>query len=132
MVPGDFIGVQQKMGDAAAHGVETLTDALFCVFQRDALWALRYAIRAREASAARRAVDAIDYAFRYQNKDGYFDNGHGLDAVRAIEADAFFLAAYGQFYYLADRTALRDEIRSKLLAHTAGVRAALVWLLENS
>jgi CRP-like cAMP-binding protein len=28
------------MGDAASHGVETLTDALFCVFQRDALWGL--------------------------------------------------------------------------------------------
>ena len=38
LLPGDFIGVQQKMGDAAAHGVDTLTDALFCVFQRDALW----------------------------------------------------------------------------------------------
>ena len=40
LLPGDFIGVQQKMGDAAAHGVETLTSALFCVFQRDALWEL--------------------------------------------------------------------------------------------
>jgi CRP-like cAMP-binding protein len=40
LLPGDFIGVQQKMGDAAAHGVETLTEALFCVFQRDALWEL--------------------------------------------------------------------------------------------
>ncbi len=38
VLPGDFIGVQQKMGDAAAHGVDTLTDAVFCVFQRDALW----------------------------------------------------------------------------------------------
>lgn len=28
------------MGDAAAHGVDTLTDALFCVFHRDALWEL--------------------------------------------------------------------------------------------
>lgn len=37
---GDFVGVQQKMGDAAAHGVETLTDTVFCVFQRDALWEL--------------------------------------------------------------------------------------------
>ncbi len=37
---GDFIGVQQKMGDAAAHGVVTLTDAVFCVFQRDSLWEL--------------------------------------------------------------------------------------------
>ena len=40
LLAGDFIGVQQKMGDAAAHGVVTLTDAVFCVFQRDALWEL--------------------------------------------------------------------------------------------
>ena len=40
LLAGDFIGVQQKMGDAAAHGVETLTDARLCVFQRDALWEL--------------------------------------------------------------------------------------------
>ncbi len=40
LMAGDFIGVQQKMGDAAAHGVITLTDALFCVFQRDSLWEL--------------------------------------------------------------------------------------------
>ena len=38
LLAGDFIGVQQKMGDAAAHGVDTLTDALFCVFRRDSLW----------------------------------------------------------------------------------------------
>ncbi len=40
LLAGDFIGVQQKMGDAAAHGIETLTDAVLCVFQRDALWEL--------------------------------------------------------------------------------------------
>nr|WP_315429480.1 Crp/Fnr family transcriptional regulator [uncultured Albidiferax sp.] len=40
LLAGDFIGVQQKMGDAAAHGVMTLTDSLFCVFQRDSLWEL--------------------------------------------------------------------------------------------
>ena len=40
LLAGDFIGVQQKMGDAAAHGVTTLTDSVFCVFQRDALWEL--------------------------------------------------------------------------------------------
>lgn len=40
LLAGDFIGVQQKMGDAAAHGVVTLTHAVFCVFQRDALWEL--------------------------------------------------------------------------------------------
>lgn len=40
LLAGDFIGVQQKMGDAAAHGVVTLTPARFCVFKRDALWTL--------------------------------------------------------------------------------------------
>ena len=40
LLAGDFIGVQQKMSDAAAHGVDTLTDAVLCVFQRDALWEL--------------------------------------------------------------------------------------------
>lgn len=43
LLAGDFIGVQQKMGDAAAHGVVTLTDAVFCVFRRDALWELHRA-----------------------------------------------------------------------------------------
>lgn len=40
LLAGDFIGVQQKMGDASAHGVQTLTDAQLCVFQRDSLWEL--------------------------------------------------------------------------------------------
>ena len=40
LLAGDFIGVQQKMGDASAHGVMALTDSVFCVFQRDALWEL--------------------------------------------------------------------------------------------
>lgn len=38
LLPGDFIGVQQKMVEAAAHGVTVLTDARACVFPRDALW----------------------------------------------------------------------------------------------
>lgn len=40
LLPGDFIGVQQKMADVAAHGVATLTETLFCVFRRDSLWEL--------------------------------------------------------------------------------------------
>lgn len=40
LLAGDFIGVQQKMGAVAAHGVMTLTDAVFCVFERDSLWEL--------------------------------------------------------------------------------------------
>jgi CRP-like cAMP-binding protein len=40
LLAGDFIGVQQKMGDAAAHGVATITDSVFCMFERDALWEL--------------------------------------------------------------------------------------------
>jgi CRP-like cAMP-binding protein len=40
LLAGDFIGMQQKMSDAAAHGVVTLTDARLCVFDRNALWDL--------------------------------------------------------------------------------------------
>lgn len=40
LLPGDFIGLQQKMTDASAHGVEALSDVSLCTFQRDALWAL--------------------------------------------------------------------------------------------
>jgi CRP-like cAMP-binding protein len=40
LLPGDFIGVQQKMGDVTAHGVQALTDVTLCVFRRDALWEL--------------------------------------------------------------------------------------------
>lgn len=40
LLPGDFIGVQHKMADASAHGVETLTESVFCVFRRDSLWEL--------------------------------------------------------------------------------------------
>ena len=40
LLPGDFIGVQQKMTDALAHGVEALSDVRLCTFRRDALWEL--------------------------------------------------------------------------------------------
>ena len=40
LLAGDFIGVQQKMSDAAAHGVVALTAVRLCVFDRDALWEL--------------------------------------------------------------------------------------------
>ena len=43
LLPGDFIGVQQKMTDASPHGVEALSDVRLCVFQRDALWELHRA-----------------------------------------------------------------------------------------
>jgi CRP-like cAMP-binding protein len=37
LLAGDFIGVQQKMGDSAAHGVITRHQRPLCVFDRDAL-----------------------------------------------------------------------------------------------
>lgn len=40
VLPGDFIGLQQKMTDAASHGVETLTPGRACRFRRDAILTL--------------------------------------------------------------------------------------------
>jgi CRP-like cAMP-binding protein len=44
LLPGDFIGLQQKMSDAAAHGVQTLTPVRVCRFRRDAVWQLHQAL----------------------------------------------------------------------------------------
>jgi CRP/FNR family transcriptional regulator, anaerobic regulatory protein len=40
MLPGDFIGLQQRMSDAANHGVQALTPVRLCRFARDAVWTL--------------------------------------------------------------------------------------------
>ncbi len=37
LLPGDFIGVQQRMNDSAVNGVLALSEVLLCVFPRDAL-----------------------------------------------------------------------------------------------
>ncbi len=40
LLPGDFIGLQQKMTDESPHGVEAITDVVLCTFPRDAVWQL--------------------------------------------------------------------------------------------
>ena len=46
LLPGDLIGLQQRLAENAVHGVEALTEVWLCPFQRDALWQLH-----REAPA---------------------------------------------------------------------------------
>ncbi len=38
LLPGDFVGLQEKVADASLHGVEALTDVWLCPFRRDAVW----------------------------------------------------------------------------------------------
>lgn len=40
LLPGDFVGLQQKLTDAASHGVEALTRVRLCSFQRNTVWTL--------------------------------------------------------------------------------------------
>lgn len=40
LLPGDLIGIQPNLLDAAPHAVETLTEAEFCVFSRRRIWEL--------------------------------------------------------------------------------------------
>ena len=40
LMAGDYIGVQQNMGEMACAGVMTLTDSIFCVFDRNSVWEL--------------------------------------------------------------------------------------------
>ena len=40
LLPGDLIGLQQRLTENSVHGVEALTAVWLCPFQRDALWQL--------------------------------------------------------------------------------------------
>jgi CRP/FNR family transcriptional regulator, anaerobic regulatory protein len=40
LLPGDFIGLQEKFSDSSPHGVEAVTDASLCVFHKNKLWDL--------------------------------------------------------------------------------------------
>lgn len=40
LLPGDFIGLQEKLGAHASNGVEVLSDAIFCRFPSERLWDL--------------------------------------------------------------------------------------------
>lgn len=40
LLPGDFIGLQDQLGQVSPHGVETLTDCELCVFPLKRLWDL--------------------------------------------------------------------------------------------
>jgi CRP/FNR family transcriptional regulator, anaerobic regulatory protein len=38
LLPGDLIGLQSRLMENAEHGVEALSDTVFCAFERNALW----------------------------------------------------------------------------------------------
>lgn len=40
LLPGDFVGLQERIATVSPVGVETLTDAVFCEFPLDRLWTL--------------------------------------------------------------------------------------------
>ena len=40
LLPGDFVGLQDQLGEASPHGIEALTDVSLCVFPRERLWDL--------------------------------------------------------------------------------------------
>src|SRR5579875_2100553 len=38
LLPGDLVGLQSRLLDEAAHGVEALTDCVLCAFNRGHIW----------------------------------------------------------------------------------------------
>ncbi|MEO8313510.1 MAG: Crp/Fnr family transcriptional regulator [Pseudomonadota bacterium] len=40
LLPGDFVGLQERLGTHSSSGVEALTDAVFCRFSSERLWDL--------------------------------------------------------------------------------------------
>jgi CRP/FNR family transcriptional regulator, anaerobic regulatory protein len=40
LLPGDFIGLQERFSDGSPHGVEAVTDVRLCAFHKSKLWEL--------------------------------------------------------------------------------------------
>lgn len=81
MLPGDFIGLQQKMDDNASHGVQALTDVRLCSFGRGAIWQLH-----REAPSL-----GYDITWLAAHEQGLVDNNllsvgrrNGMERVAAV------------------------------------------------
>jgi len=99
--------------------------------QRDALWVLRRAIIEQDAKKVEAAVKAMEFAFRYQNKDGSFKNGRGASKKKAVTADAFFLQAFGNVYLLIEESSFKERFIKRLDRLKPQLEQSMRWLYAN-
>ena len=99
--------------------------------QRDALWVLGRGIAENNSDLIDRAIRAMEYAFTLQEEKGNFRNAHGVSAIKAVGADAFFLQAFGHAYLLLAQSSYKLEFLPRLDVLKPKLRSAMSWLKEN-
>ena len=96
--------------------------------QRDALWLMMRGICERSDRLIESSVRALEYAFKYQQPDGFFRNEHGASPRTAVGADAFFLQSFGHLYHMLAASEYRDRYLTRLDALRPELRRAMNWL----
>jgi hypothetical protein len=114
---------------AAARNIKKFSDV---AAQRDALWVLRRGLMLNDKSLIEDSLRAIDYAFNKQNQKGYFENGRGVSARKAVEVDAFFLQAYAHMYFLLKNNQQFSNYAAQMERYIPNVKKAMAWLRNNT
>ena len=116
-------------GGAAGRNIAGFSDV---AAQREAGWMLLLGLMENQPAAVEKAVRAVEYAFARQHAQGYFENGLGVSAPKAINADVFFLQAYAQVYGLLKESPFAPQYLSRLDALQPKLQLAMSWLRQNT
>ena len=100
--------------------------------QRDTIWLILRGLATDNANDVEATVRSLAYAFRYQAPAGNFLNHHGVDAVRAVGIDAFFLQSFGRIYLLIVGSPFRECALPQLDALKPKLANAMHWLAANA
>lgn len=114
---------------AVGRNVADFTDV---AAQRDAGWLMLMGLADADAVYVEKAIRAVEYAFEHQHPQGYFQNGLGVAASKAVNADTFFLQAYGRIYWLLKASSFKGAYLSRLDGLNANLQRALTWLRHNT
>jgi hypothetical protein len=94
-------------------------------------WMIKNAFVKGDSAYITRASTAFVYAFDRQNVAGYFNNGLGLDATVAIEADTFFMSSFMCAYYTIAREPALAAVKTSYDSYAPKIAASLAWLEAN-
>lgn len=127
-----FLDVISHTSVIGSNGAVSYNQAGFkaVVFQRAGTKMIMRGIGNSDRSMIDKGVRAIEYAFRYQDPEGNFQNGVGLpdNNPDILESSTFFLASVGHAYYLIQESDYSDEFLPRLDALKPKISLALQWL----
>lgn len=99
--------------------------------QRGAVFIILRGIAENNQNTIDKGIKAIEYGFQFQEADGHFSNGHGLTALEAISADAFFIQAVGHAALAVKQSPYNDVFSPRFNALSDEIGLSLNWLNQN-